>query len=72
MSYLHLHMFIKNVRFPNYLFIIKYSIIGYNGISCMEAVLSCYSFFPSSQNATALAAATLRESTPWVMGILTV
>ena len=27
---------------------------------------------PSWKNATALAAATLRESTPWVMGILTV
>jgi len=28
--------------------------------------------FPSWKNATALAAATFRESTPWVMGIFTV
>ena len=28
--------------------------------------------FPNSQNATALAAATFRESTPWDIGILTV
>ena len=28
--------------------------------------------FPNWKNATALAAATLRESTPWVMGIFTV
>ena len=31
-----------------------------------------YFLFLSSQNATALAAATLRESTPWNMGIMTV
>lgn len=29
-------------------------------------------YLPSSQKATALAAATLRESTPWDMGIRTV
>ena len=31
-----------------------------------------YGLRPSSQNATALAAATLSESTPWYIGILTV
>ena len=34
--------------------------------------VSLIQFFPNWKNATALAAATLRESTPWVMGILTV
>ena len=38
--------------------------------SCIRTAFSLY--FPSSQNATALAAATFRESTPWAMGIFTV
>lgn len=35
-------------------------------------VLLAIYFLLSSQNATALAAATFRESTPWYMGIFTV
>ena len=45
-------------------------VIGVRDCSCKGGLWFCG--FPSCQKATALAAATFRESTPWDMGIMTV
>ena len=47
----------------------KYSFMKIRPKHCC---LKIYCLSLSSQNATALAAATFRESTPWNMGIITV
>ena len=53
-----------------------YLICYVNHFAIKEPVTFCnrlFSYFPlSSQKATALAAATFREATPWYMGIFTV